>query len=302
MDLKKTKYWIQAARIRTLPLALSGIFMSSIMVFKEDKFNIYVFVLASLTAVLLQILANYANDYGDYTKGTDSVDRLGPERVVSSGKISANEMVKAIYVLIGLSLIFGLILIWTAIPNKDLLNKLLFILIGIFAIIAAIKYTVGRNPYGYYGFGDFFVFIFFGIVSVCGTYYLYMHDLSAMIFFPASSIGFFSVGVINVNNMRDYKNDIKSQKKTLSVILGDKNSRIYHLILISLGFVSSLIYTIFNFRNLLQFLFLLVLPLFIAHIIRIFKSEDVKNYNNELKTLSLNTFFFSVLFGISQIL
>ena len=169
--------WIQAVRPRTLPLALSSTILGSFIAASEGQFHLKVFILASLTTLFLQILSNLANDYGDYTKGTDKIARLGPKRMVQSGLISPGQMILAIIIVISLSLICGSLLIFTGTRGNTAGVKVFYFILGVAAISAAVKYTIGKKPYGYIGLGDLFVFIFFGLAGVIGTYYLHTQHM-----------------------------------------------------------------------------------------------------------------------------
>ena len=261
-----------------------------------------VFVFSTLTTVLLQVLSNMANDYGDYKKGTDALNRVGPERMVTSGKISAKKMKIAIIINIILVLISGSFLIFTSLEKQKILLKLFFYLLGIMAITSAIKYTMGKKPYGYYGFGDFMVFIFFGILGVLGTYYLHTHELKYELLLPATSIGLLSVGVLNLNNLRDYRNDKKALKRTMVVILGNRRAKIYHITLISGAFLATFIYSVLHFKSAYQFLFLLALPLFVQDIKNVIQNTHPSELNRELKHLALSTLLFSITVGIGVII
>ena len=290
--------WIQAIRPRTLPLAMSSTISGSFIAAAGKQFSWQVFLLASATTVLLQILANLANDYGDFTKGTDGGDRIGPERMVQSGLIRPRHMIVAISLVILLTLFTGILLIISGTQGTGIPVKILFLFVGFSAILAAVKYTVGRNPYGYKGLGDLFVFIFFGLVGVMGTYYLHTRQLTPGLILPAASIGFLSTGVLNLNNMRDYNSDKFSFKKTLVVMMGSKKAKVYHLMLIGGAVVAVTIYTVINFKSGYQFLFLVPVPIFVQNIITVFRNTQPVDLNNELRKLALSTLLFSISFGL----
>ena len=294
--------WLKAIRLRTLPLAMAGILMGAFLSYFFYTVNYGLTGLALLTAVLLQILSNLANDYGDYSKGTDNAYRVGPVRMTQSGIISAQAMKKAIILVSFLALISGLILIYLGSVNFFSLQSVLLLLTGLLAIAASIKYTVGKNAYGYNGFGDLAVFIFFGLAGVAGSFYLNTHALIADILLPTSGIGFMSVAVLNLNNMRDVINDSSSGKITLAVKLGEKNSKIYHFLLISLSFIFAIVFTLLHFKSWFQFLFLLILPLFIGDLRTIFRNSVPAQLDPLLKKQSINTFIFTLLFGAGLIL
>ncbi|WP_291785670.1 1,4-dihydroxy-2-naphthoate octaprenyltransferase, partial [Cecembia sp.] len=204
----KKQAWMHAIRLRTLPLALSCIFMGSFLAAYTGHLRWEVLILAALTTVFLQILSNLANDYGDSVHGADSVERKGPIRAVQSGLISLKEMKRAMFILAGLSLLTGLVLLYVAVQNWVTFS--LFLFLGLLAIWAAISYTSGKNPYGYVGLGDLSVFLFFGLLGVAGTYFLHSLSLSWSILWPAFSLGCFSTAVLNINNIRDIESDQKA--------------------------------------------------------------------------------------------
>ena len=227
---KKISPWIKAARLRTIPLSVSGILIGSFATYPKDLFNIFIFLLAICTTISYQVLSNFANDFGDGIRGTDK-NRIGPERILQSGLISQMQMKLGIKIAAFISFVFTVTLIIVSFKN-EFLNILTFLFLGILAIFSAIKYTMGKNAYGYFGFGDFFVFIFFGIVSVLGSNYLFNSELSLDLLLPSLTIGCLSVGGLNLNNMRDLENDKKSKKNTIAVKLGPDKARIYHYFLI----------------------------------------------------------------------
>lgn len=300
--LGKFKVWIKAFRLRTLPLALSSAILGSFLAYSQGTYKWYIFVLATSTTLFLQILSNLANDYGDAIKGTDNEHRLGPPRVTTSGLVTRNEMRLMIGLFILLALASGSLLIFTGLTNIGWKTILFFFTLGLSAIYAAIKYTIGKNPYGYIGLGDIFVFIYFGIIGVAGTYYLHTNTFDPWILMPASAIGLLSSGVLNLNNMRDIENDARSGKRTLVVFIGRKAAKYYHMFLITLSMVFSIAYTIVKFNSAFQLLFILTCPLFAINVIVVMKNTDPGELNPELKKLALSTFAFSITFGIGLIL
>lgn len=296
------KSWIKAARLRTLPLAMSGILMGAALSYMYGGFQGKVTTLAIVTALFIQIFSNFANDYGDSQKGTDNQHRVGPQRTVQSGEITSSQMKSGMAVLIVLSLVTGIWLIAEGTKGLDLTTFLLFFTFGIIALIAAYRYTAGSNPYGYAGLGDVAVFLFFGILPVAGTFFLSTHRLNAEIFLPAISIGLFSTGVLNLNNMRDIDNDRNSGKKTVVVRMGSRNSRIYHTCLIALGWVTAVIFVVLSMQSAYQALFLLTLPLFIYDLVIINRIQEPRQLDPFLKRLSIATLLFTVLFWVGIIL
>lgn len=294
------KAWIKAFRLRTLPLSLSTIAMGSFLAAFNHNFSWQVCLLAMLTTLFLQILSNLANDYGDFVKGTDNEDRIGPERALQSGAISTKEMKNAIIIFIILSLLSGIALLGFSFYNSGILLPLLFLGLGILSIIAAVKYTAGKNAYGYLGLGDIAVFLFFGILGVAGTYFLHAKTFDPMILLPASTLGLFSAGVLNLNNMRDRVPDAEVGKKTLAVKLGFKGAKIYHYFLIIGGFSASIIFLLLNVKsgNLFNWICLLTLPLFILNIAKVYSISEPKQFDPLLKQLALSTTLFVIVFGI----
>ena len=296
--MNKLIVWIEAFRLRTLPLALSSAILGSFLAYADGKFVLPVFILTLLTTLFLQILSNLANDFGDSMHGTDNKNRLGPERTVQSGKISKKEMKFLIAVFVVLSLLSGILLIYFGLRNSKSWLIVLFFLLGVASIAAAIKYTIGKNPYGYSGFGDLFVFIFFGLVGVCGTYFLHTNQFQLVLLLPAASIGLLSAGVLNLNNMRDIENDAASGKKTLVVRMGSEKAKLYHTLLILLSLVLSVIFIIQTWKSVYQLMFLLsVFPL-AFHLAQVYINHIPQKLNKQLKILALTTFFFAITFSL----
>ena len=292
--LFQIREWILAARLRTIPLSISGIFIGSSAAYYKGTFDYAIFFLAILTTISYQVLSNFANDYGDGVKGTDD-NRIGPKRAVQSGKIGIKKMKKGIVFTASIALCLTFVLVIISF-KQDLLNLFLFILLGILAVVSAIKYTVGKNPYGYMGFGDFFVFIFFGLVSVLGSNFLYTSSFNVFLFYPACTIGLLSVGVLNLNNMRDLDNDLKSKKNTIAVKLGVAKSKIYHFLLILSSVIVILAFQLSLNSNSIFFNCLIgsnVLWLLI-HLIKIYDIHESEKFDVFLKPLALSTFFYSI--------
>jgi len=300
--MNATQIWFSAFRLRTLPLAVSATTLGSLLAHAENRFRWGVFIFGTLTTLFLQILSNLANDYGDARKGTDNENRLGPLRVTQSGLVSQKQMRRMITVFVLLSLVSGSLLIWSGLRSDDKWLYALFFLLGFSAIFAAIKYTIGRRPYGYVGFGDIMVFIYFGILGVAGTYFLHTHSLHATILLPASSVGLFSAGVLNLNNLRDHENDALNGKHTLVVRMGVSWAKTYHVILLLTALVLALIYTILHFKSYYQLIFLLPVPLLISDINNVITNTVPVELNRELKRLAMATLLFSISFGIGLVL
>ena len=285
----KTKYWIQAARLRTLPLALSCILMGAGLA-KLCAFEITLstFTLAIITTLLLQVLSNYANDYGDGIKGTDKL-RENQDRMVQSGKISKKSMKNAIVILSICTFISGLSLLYFSLDFDKIKIILFFLILGISAIIAAIKYTVGDSAYGYIGLGDFFVFIFFGVIGVSGSFYLFTHTIHAVVLPGIFFTGFLSCAVLNLNNMRDVDSDTQHGKRTLVVLLGLKGAKIYHYILLLLSLASFLVIIMLSNNNLF-FISTIPLILVLINLKNVIINRNVNELDGELKKIALSCF------------
>jgi len=294
------KHWISAFRLRTLPLALSSIMMAGFLAASANAFRWSIFILCVVTTIFLQILSNLANDYGDSIHGADGADRKGPSRAVQSGKISATRMKAGMIVFVILSLISGTSLLFVAFGLNW--NAILFFLgLGILSILAAIAYTVGKRPYGYAGLGDVSVFIFFGLIGVLGSLYLFAHQLNWEYLLPATSCGVFAVGVLNINNIRDIESDQKAGKFSVPVRIGRQNAILYQWSLIFVGLASALLFVLRNYASPVQFLFLLSVPAFflIGRNVRQKPSHELDPY---LKFMALSTLLFVLLFGAGQLL
>lgn len=295
--MRKIGAWINAFRLRTLPLSFSSVIIGSFLAFHRGFFQMPVLIGALLTTLFLQILSNLANDYGDTVHGVDNHLRTGPKRSVQSGAISRKEMRAAIGIFTGLSLVSGVWLLVKGTQGLQLSSAFILFAIGIAAIAAAIKYTIGKRPYGYIGLGDVAVFVFFGLTGVLGTYFLHTHQITPHEFLPAISIGLFSTGVLNLNNLRDHENDRNSGKRTLIVLMGVKNGKLYHALLIVCAIISALIFTALHYRNPGQLIYLVTIPFFIRNIVAVFKNTKAENLDPELKRLALTTLFFAITFG-----
>ena len=295
-SIKKIKYWIQASRIETLPLSISGIMLGSFFAFYNNSFDEIIFVLSIITAVSFQILSNFANDYGDGILGTDK-NRIGPKRVIASGKITLKELKKGIIVNVFISITLSYSLIKYSFKNEYIFIVIFFFL-SIFSILAAIKYTMGKTPYGYYGFGDIFVFVFFGLLSVLGSYFLQIKSVNYEVFILGSVIGFLCVGVLNLNNIRDIENDSKMNKKTIPSRIGFKNAKFYHYFLIIASIL--LIFTFatkFKMSNNLIFIIVGILPISF-HLFKVNQAKSPIEFNPLLKQLAISIFFFSIFISI----
>lgn len=295
------KHWIEAFRLRTLPLALACIGMGSFLAAFFSNFDWLVCVLSLSTTLFLQVLSNLANDYGDTIHGADSKDREGPGRAVQTGVITSDAMKKAIVICAILSFISGVLLLHFSVGIGSP-AFFTFLGIGLLAIIAAIAYTNGKRPYGYLGLGDLFVFLFFGIVGVVGTYYLHAQSIVLSIFLPAMSCGFLATGVLNVNNIRDIKSDEIAGKRSIPVRIGQKNAKIYQIILLAAAWACIFAFVFINYESQWNLLVLLSFPLFIYHSVMLWKSNTSRAIDPLLKQLALSTLFFVLSFGFGIVL
>ncbi|MBA4276907.1 1,4-dihydroxy-2-naphthoate octaprenyltransferase [Flavobacterium sp.] len=303
------KHWIEAARLRTLPLSVSGIIVGSMYALRPtdtietptEVFSWKIFALAMLTTLGLQILSNFANDYGDGMKGTDNADRVGPKRAIQSGVISPAAMKQAIVITSILTLISSILLIYEAFKDTNIGYSLFYLVLGILAIASAIRYTVGNTAYGYRGFGDIFVFVFFGLVSTLGVNFLYSKQLDFDLFLPATAIGLLSVGVLNLNNMRDEASDRKSNKNTIVVKIGGAKAKKYHYFLIVLAMVLVVTFAVLSDYRLDQYLFLLAYIPLTKHLITVHKNQEPRALDPELKKLAVSTFALSVLLALCMV-
>jgi len=300
--MSKTKAWLSAFRLRTLPLALSSIALGSLLSAFQGTFNWAVMALAITTTIFLQVLSNLANDYGDGIKGTDNENRIGPARAIQSGSISVQSMKRALYLFSALSLVSGLALIWIGLADLNRIYIIGFLALGILAIAAAIKYTVGKTAYGYHGLGDVFVFLFFGITGVLGTYFLHTHTFDPLVLLPAATLGFLSAGVLNLNNMRDRVSDAQSGKRTLVVLLGGKKAKVYHLFLLVGALGCAVVYTLFQEHSLWQWLYLITVPLLLLNAKAVISNQQPAELDPQLKKLALTTLLFALTFGFGLLI
>lgn len=295
------KHWIDAARVRTLPLSVSGILVGSFYAMSQAIFNWKIVVFALLTTIGLQVLSNFANDYGDGVKGTDNDDRIGPKRTIQSGRITPKQMKSAMFITAIITFLCAVLLIYFSFKDQYLIYSLIFLMLGILAIASAIRYTVGNSAYGYKGLGDVFVFLFFGWVSTLGSYFLFAKQWDWSLTLPATAIGFFSVAVLNLNNMRDVVSDTKSGKHTLVVKIGLPLAKKYHYFLILGGMLLLLGFGYIQGFAIDQYLYVVVFLPLILHLKRVTGIEDPRAFDPELKKVALSTFFVSLLLSLCLI-
>jgi len=295
----KRQAWLYAFRLRTLPLALSSIFLASFIAANSGNFRWEVLILAAVTTIILQVLSNLSNDYGDSVHGADSSERKGPIRAVQSGVISTREMKRAIVIFSILALVSGLVLLYVAL--SDLFLFLVFLLMGLVAIGAAITYTSGKRPYGYVGLGDLSVFLFFGLTGVVGTYFLHSLSFDPLILLPATSLGLFSACVLNINNIRDIESDEKAGKKSIPVRIGFRAAITYNWYLILVGNFTMIIFCLVT-ESYGGFLFLLAVPLMVHIGFGIDREDTPSQIDPFLKKMAMATLLWVIAFGMGMII
>ena len=253
-------------------------------------------VLTFLTAALLQVLSNIANDLGDHQHGTDGAGRIGPTRAVQSGAISVRSMQQAIWLVGLLAFITGCALIVLALGLS--IKTLVFLVLGLLAIAAAVRYTYGATPYGYHGLGDASVFLFFGPLAVLGTFYLHLQSFWYPAVLPALGVGALATAVLNTNNLRDIGNDAAHGKRTLAVRLGAARAKTYHAMLIVVGLLGFTSFTFIEFRNMSQWAFLLGMPILATQLKQVMNNMDPRTLDKELPRLVLGTLLTTVAFSL----
>ena len=295
------KAWIQASRLRTLPLSISGILVGGAMAVRTGFFDWKIFTCALLATLGFQVLSNYANDYGDGIKGTDNEDRVGPARAMQSGLLTASDLKKGIIITSILTLVVVVYLIYISFGADQLVLSIIYMFLGVSAIVSAIKYTVGNSAYGYRGLGDVFVFLFFGLVAVMGSYFLYAQELPLYQFLGAATIGLLSTTVLHLNNMRDREQDQKVGKNTLAVMLGKQGALRYHNLLFGMGILCWLGYLLFSDAKPVLFMSCFAFLPLLGHFIKVQKTKDHTALDPQLKVVALSTFLLSLLFFILSI-
>lgn len=288
--------WLMAARLRTLPLSVSGILMGSALALGDGVFQWKIFVLAVVVTLGFQVLSNFANDYGDGVKGTDNEDRVGPARAMQSGLMTPKDLIGGMIVVTVATMIAVVALIYVSFGVDKMVLSLVFLGLGIAAIVAAVKYTVGKSAYGYKGLGDVFVFIFFGLVGVSGSYFLYGQQLYLVHILPAITVGLLATVVLHLNNMRDREADQKVGKRTLAVVLGKKGAVLYHSILLGTGVLSWVLFLLFSKQSMMMFATLIFLIPMGLHWLVVLKTKKHPLLDPELKKVALTTFGLSLLF------
>lgn len=292
--------WIVSLRLRTLPLAIAVISIGAVLAHDHGAFSWSIYSMALLTTILLQILSNLANEYGDYDKGTDNDDRQGPIRSMQEGAISGESMLRAMGLCAILALISGVYLLY--ISSNSSMMFFSFLALGLISIAGAVYYTFGDHAYGYKGLGDIAVFLFFGLLGVVGCYYLFTKHINPLVWLPAITIGLFSTAVLNVNNIRDIDNDRISGKITIPVRLGKSSAIFYHYVLLFIGWLASTVFIYWTFERTTDWLFLLITPLLIKNALAVKKHAGTSALDPMLKQMVITTLLFAILFSISLLL
>ena len=294
--MNKFRAAVASMRLRTLPLSTGGVILGILLATADFKVNLWVAVLIVLTTVCLQILSNLSNELGDVLHGTDTEDRVGPQYGLNGGVLTIGEMKVLIGIFVALCIVSGTAMTLLSFGTLWDLTPILVLLLGAGAIMGAMKYTLGRNPYGYRGLGDFYVFVFFGLVAVLGAYFVASHTLFWRLLLPGAAVGCFSVGVLNVNNIRDMETDA-ANRVTVAIRLGERKAKIYQTVLIVLGWILMLTYCQLRMFSWWHYLFVLTLPLFILHLRGVWKRTG-KHLDPMLPLLVMSTFLFCLLAGI----
>lgn len=297
------RVWISAMRLRTLPLAAASVLTGLAVTQEKSERAGLTFVLILLTTFLLQILSNLANDYGDSVNGADNDERIGPSRAVQSGQISPKRMLTAVIVTATFSFLTGIAMLYLVFKNQeDLWLPLSFVALGLAAIAAAVKYTAGKNPYGYRGLGDLFVLLFFGIIGVMGTHFLVSSTFELTTLLPALACGLFAASVLNLNNLRDHQNDEKSGKRTLVVTLGYSGGCIYHRVLFVSAWSFLLVWLIYFNDNRYMLAAIAVIPLHIKHLKKVHVKTAPKDLDPELKKVAISALLISLILLVGSLI
>lgn len=285
-------------RLRTLPLSLAGVLLGILLATADWRVDVWTAVLIVFTTASLQILSNLSNELGDVLRGTDTADRQGPRYGLNGGGMTIGQMKGLIAAFVVLCVVFGTLMTWRAFGTLFSLTSILVLMLGAFAITAAMKYTLGHNPYGYRAKGDIYVFLFFGLVAVLGAYFVctYGAGLHWKLLLPASAVGFFSVGVLNVNNIRDMKTDA-ANRVTVAIKLGEKRARIYQTVLIVLGWGCLIAYCLLCWPSVWHWLWVVTLPLYILHLRGVWTRSD-RALDPMLPLLVMSTFALCLLMGL----
>lgn len=295
--MASVKAWLSATRPRTLFLAMATTLTGTAVAMHEGYFSWTIAILTLLTATSLQLLSNLANDLGDYQHGTDTTgQRVGPRRALQSGSIQLQEMQRGIGIAIFVSCVVGSLLMYQVMLFVEWWHIAILAVFGLLSVVAAITYTAGKHPYGYIGLGDLFSFVFFGLVAVIGTYFLHSHQLTFRPVLPAIGMGCFTVLVLNINNMRDIDNDIRSGKITIAARLGFRRAKIYHTIVLAVALLCFVGYSALYATNWSGWLHTIAFVPQVVIVLQIWRTREKQNLDRFLKLTSLSTFLLSLLF------
>ena len=294
----KLKAALESMRLRTLPLSMAGVLLGILLAVADWKVDVWTAVLIVITTVCLQILSNLSNELGDVLRGTDTVERQGPQYGLNSGEMTVRDMKVLIGIFVGLCIVFGTAMTWRAFGTLWGMTPILVLMLGAAAIMGAMKYTLGHNPYGYRAKGDIYVFLFFGLVAVMGAYFVCTKGVGLhwKLLLPAAGVGCFSVGVLNVNNIRDMKTDA-ANRVTVAIKLGAHKARIYQTVLVCLGWVCMAAYCLLCWPSWWHWLWVLTLPLYVLHLYGVWTRED-RALDPMLPLLVLSTFALCLMMGI----
>jgi len=299
--MNKFNSYLKSLRLRTLPLSTGGVLLGILLAVADYRVGFWTAVLTVLTTVCLQILSNLSNELGDVLHGTDTEDRKGPQYGLNSGEITIGRMKVLIGIFVVLSMGFGLAMVWVSWGSVFGLTQLLVLMLGAAAIIAAMRYTLGRSPYGYRGLGDLYVFLFFGLVAVLGAYFVCAHTIpSWRLLLPGAAVGCFGVGVLNVNNIRDMETDAPN-RVTVAIRLGEHRAKIYQTVLIVLGWVLMTLYCLMRIPDPWHYLYVLTLPLYAIHLRGVW-SRTGRDLDPMLPLLVMSTFLFCLLGGLGFVI
>ena len=289
---------IKSMRLRTLPLSMAGVLLGILLAVADWKVDLWTAVLIMLTTISLQILSNLSNELGDVLRGTDTADRQGPQYGLNGGGMTISQMKTLIGIFVGLCIVFGTAMTWRAFGTLLDITPILILMLGAAAIAGAMKYTLGHNPYGYRAKGDIYVFLFFGLVAVLGSYFVCTcgAGLHWKMLLPASGIGLFSVGVLNVNNIRDMETD-KATRTTVAIKLGEHRAKLYQTALICGGWACMIAYCLLCWPSAWHWMWALTLPLYIIHLKGVWQRSG-KALDPMLPLLVMSTFLLSLLMGI----
>ncbi len=293
------KAWIEALRLRTLPLSMSGVIVAAGLAAHYGVFRIEVFIPMLVMVLLMQILSNFADEYGDLEKGVDNEGRIGPVRGMQRGEIGKEQMRRAMIGCGILTFCAGMVLLVISFGFENARLITLFAVLGLLCIAAAIKYTVGRGAYGYYALGDVVCLCCYGLVAVIGGFFLHAHFVTVAVCLPAVGLGLLICAMLNLNNMRDRENDAACGKNTLVVLLGQKKALLYHCWLLICGMLGFLAFnTASGIGEPLRYLYVLLFIPLVMQLARTLKVKDPAEYDKLMKPISMTTALLSLVFAL----